>query len=224
MFGPVLVVGYGGTEFGTSACWFPPKAQLEALARGDEQRLYSCGRPSPMCRIEIMDDDGSLLPPGQPGEIAIRSYSNASGYYRNPEETARAFRDGWFLTGDVGFKDEQGWLYISDRKKDMIISGGFNIYPSEIEAVLLANPAVQDCAVIGAPDDDWGERVTAVIELKAGRSATAEELQAACRAALAGYKIPRAFEFWPEIPRSPVGKVLKRAIRDRFWAGRVRAV
>ena len=165
-----------------------------------------------------------MLAADQPGEIAIRGYALASGYYRDPEETARAFRDGWYRTGDIGFKDAEGWLYISDRKKDMIISGGFNIYPSEIEAVLMTHPAVQDCAVIGAPDDEWGERITAIIELKPGMSVDAATLEAACRTALAGYKTPRAFEFWPELPKSPVGKVLKREIRDRFWKGLGRAI
>jgi len=224
LFGAAMHTGFGSTEIGTSACWYTGEALLDAMRRGDEARLLSCGRPTGQARMEIMDDEGAILPPGTAGEIAVRSYSNASGYYKNPEETARSFRDGWFFTGDVGFKDEAGWLYISDRKKDMIISGGLNIYPSEIEHVLMANRAVQDCAVIGVPDDDWGESVKAVIELKPGATTSEEELVAACRAVLAGYKVPRSFEFWDEIPRSPVGKVLKRAIRDRFWRHRVRAV
>ena len=224
LFGPAMHTGYGGTEFGTSTCWYTGEELLAAVRRGDEARLLSCGRPSALARVEIVDDAGVLLPAGEAGEIAIRSYSNASGYYKNPDETARSFRDGWFLTGDVGFKDEGGWLYISDRKKDMIISGGLNIYPSEIEHVLMANPAIQDCAVIGVPDDDWGEAVKAVIELKPGASTDAGELEQACRAVLAGYKVPKSFEFWPEIPRSPVGKVLKRAIRDQFWKDARRAV
>ena len=224
VFGPVVQVAYAGTEFGTSTCWFPAGDLAEAAQRGDGKRLRSCGRPSRFAQVEILSDDGAVLGPDQPGEIAIRSYSLASGYYGDAEETARAFRDGWYLTGDIGFKDAEGWLYISDRKKDVIISGGFNVDPSDIEAVLLTQPAVQDCAVVGAPDEEWGERITAVIELKPGMSVDAATLEAACRATLAGYKTPRAFEFWPELPRSPVGKVLKRAIRDRFWQGLGRAI
>ncbi len=171
-----------------------------------------------------MGGEGELLPSGESGEVVIRGHTLASGYYKDPEETARAFRHGGFHSGDIGYKDADGFVYISDRKKDMIISGGFNIYPSEIERVLLAHPAVQDCAVIGVPDAEWGEAVKAVIELKAGVTVDAATLEQRCRAELAGYKIPKSFEFWPEIPRSPVGKVLKRAVRERFWQGRSRLV
>ncbi len=117
----------------------------------------------------------------------------------------------------MGLKDATGWLHITDRKKDMIKSGGFNVYPSEIEQVLTLHASVQDCAVIGVPDADWGEAVKAVIELKPGMQATEAELEKLCRTRLAGYKVPKSFEFWPEIPRSPVGKVLKREIRSRYW-------
>jgi acyl-CoA synthetase (AMP-forming)/AMP-acid ligase II len=224
IFGPVIEMNYAGTEFGTSTCSFPAEELAAAVKRGDGRRLKSCGRVSRFAQLEILSDEGEVLGPGQTGEIAIRSYSVASGYFRDPEETARVFRDGWCLTGDIGSKDAEGWLYVTDRKKDMIISGGFNIWPSEIEHVLLTHPAVQDCAVIGAPDEEWGERVIAVIELRPGMDADPRALEAACRAHLAGYKTPRAFEFWSELPKSPVGKVLKRAIRERFWAGTGRAI
>lgn len=224
LFGPALHVGYGGTEFGGGLCWMPGSALLEAIAQGREERLASCGKPSPLVRLEILGANDELLPPGEPGDVVIRSHTLASGYYEDPEETARAFRSGGFHTGDVGYKDADGFVYISDRRKDMIISGGFNIYPSEIERVLLSHPAVQDCAVIGVPDAEWGEAVKAVIELKHGATVEPAVLERLCRAALAGYKVPRSFEFWPEIPRSPVGKVLKRAVRERFWQGRSRLV
>jgi acyl-CoA synthetase (AMP-forming)/AMP-acid ligase II len=224
VFGPGITVGYGGTEFGTCTCRLPGAELLRALEKGNTRRLLSCGLPSPLARVEIMDEHGVFLRAEAAGEIVIRSHSVATGYYKNPRETAEAFQDGWLHTGDIGFKDADGWLYISDRKKDMIVSGGLNIYPSEIENVLMAHAAVQDCAVIGVPDEQWGEAVKAVIELKPGFSVNEAQLAAACRAVLAGYKVPKSIEFWPEIPRSPVGKVLKRVIRDRFWQGQTRAV
>jgi acyl-CoA synthetase (AMP-forming)/AMP-acid ligase II len=146
------------------------------------------------------------------------------GYYKNPAATEEASRFGWHHTGDIGTRDEDGYFYIVDRKRDMIISGGFNIYPSEIEQVLWAHPAVEDCAVIGVPDDKWGEAVKAVIQLKAGSEAAPQDFERFCRAQLGGMKTPKSFEIWDALPRSPVGKVLKRTIRDRFWAGRSRNV
>jgi acyl-CoA synthetase (AMP-forming)/AMP-acid ligase II len=160
-----------------------------------------------------------VLPQGETGEIVVRSYSNADGYYNNEQETRHSFVDGWFHTGDLGLKDAAGRVHITDRKKDMIKSGGFNVYPSEIEQVLTMHTSVQDCAVVGVPHADWGEAVKAVVELKPGMQATEAELEQLCRARLAGYKIPKSFEFWREIPRSPVGKVLKREIRARYWQG-----
>ena len=224
LFGPALHVGYGGTEFGGGLCWMPGTILLDAIAQGREGRLLSCGRPSPLVRIDIVGSEDELLPPGESGEVVIRGHTLASGYYKDPDETARSFRAGGFHSGDIGYKDADGFVYISDRKKDMIISGGFNIYPSEIERVLLAHPAVQDCAVVGVTDTEWGEAVKAVIELKPGAALDVATLESLCRAALAGYKVPKSFEFWPEIPRSPVGKVLKRAVRERFWQGQSRLV
>jgi acyl-CoA synthetase (AMP-forming)/AMP-acid ligase II len=224
LFGPALHLGYGGTEFGGGLCWMPGTALLEAITQGREERLLSCGRPSPLVRVDIVGEGGELLPAGESGELVIRSHTLASGYYKDPEEDTRAFRNGGFHTGDIGYKDADGFVYISDRKKDMIISGGFNIYPSEVERVLLTHPDVQDCAVVGVPDSDWGEAVKAVVELKAGAAVEAATLEQLCRVALAGYKVPKSFEFWPEVPRSPVGKVLKRAVRERFWQGRSRRV
>jgi acyl-CoA synthetase (AMP-forming)/AMP-acid ligase II len=217
VFGPVMCQGYGGTELGTSTCWFSPEEHVKALAAGDDARLSSCGMPSSLARVEIVDDGGKVLPQGEFGEIAVRSYSNASGYYKSEQETRHSFANGWFHTGDLGMKDAAGWVHVTDRKKDMIKSGGLNVYPSEIEQVLTVHTSVQDCAVIGVPHADWGEAVKAVIELKPGMQVTAAELEKLCRARLAGYKIPKSFEFWPEIPRSPVGKVLKREIRSRYW-------
>jgi acyl-CoA synthetase (AMP-forming)/AMP-acid ligase II len=223
-FGAALHVGYGGTEFGGGVAWLRGADLLERLAAGDERLLLSCGRASPLVGIDVVDAEGRVVADGVPGEITVRGDGNASGYFGNAEETARSFRDGRFFSGDIGYRDPDGYLFITDRSKDMIISGGFNIYPSEIERVLLGDPAVQDCAVVGVPDAEWGEAVKAVVEAKPGHDVDTASLAARCREQLAGFKQPKSFEVWPEIPRSPVGKVLKRAVRERFWEGRARAV
>jgi acyl-CoA synthetase (AMP-forming)/AMP-acid ligase II len=146
------------------------------------------------------------------------------GYYRNPQATAAALYDGWLHTGDIGLRDDDGYFYIVDRKKDMIISGGFNVYPSEVEQVIWSWDGVQDCAVIGVPDPDWGEAVKAVVELKAGATLDTAALIAHCRERLGPVKTPKSVEVWPMLPRSQVGKVLKRDIRDRFWIGHSRRI
>ena len=157
-----------------------------------------------------MDDDGQIVAAGERGEIVARGDLVVPGYFKNPEANAEARAFGWHHTGDIGVFDENGYLYLVDRKKDMIISGGFNIYPSEIEQLIWSHPAVQDCAVVGTPDPDWGERVTAIIELKQGGSATADEIVSLCKARFGSLKTPKRLEFWDNLPRSPVGKVLKK--------------
>jgi len=147
-----------------------------------------------------------------------------AGYYKNEEATAAALRGGWLHTGDVGYVDDDGFLYIVDRLKDMIITGGVNVYPSEVEQAVWTHPAVEDCAVVGVPDDKWGEAVTAVVELKRGQAVTADEIIALCKQRLGSVKAPKAVEFWERLPRSANGKVLKREIRERFWQGRDRRV
>ena len=160
----------------------------------------------------------------QPGELVIRSSGLMKGYFKDPETTAEVSRFGWHHTGDVGYFDEEGYFYIVDRIKDMIISGGFNIFPTEIERVLFSHSAVEDCAVIGIPDIKWGERVHAVVQLKSGAKVSAEELMDLCRDRLASMKTPKSIEFRAELPRSPLGKTLKRALRDEYWAGQSRKV
>jgi acyl-CoA synthetase (AMP-forming)/AMP-acid ligase II len=170
-----------------------------------------------------MDDEGRELPPGEVGEICIRSDLVCKGYYRNPEATAQSRRDGWLLTSDCAWRDEEGFVYIVDRKRDMIITGGFNVYSTEIEQVLARHPGVHDCAVIGVPDEKWGEAVKAVVVRADGAVAEAE-LIALCRAELGSVKTPKSIEFRDELPKSPNGKVLKRALRDEFWKGHERAL
>lgn len=224
VFGPVMMTGFGQTELGPNVTFFSPEDHRRVLASGDERRLASCGRPTLLARVEVMDDEGRLLPPETHGEIVVRTSAVMKGYYKNPEETARACIHGWHHTGDIGFKDREGWVYLVDRKRDMLISGGFNIFPSQVEKVVIAHPAVQDCAVVGVPHEDWGEAVKAVVELKAGASVETAELDAFCRARLASYQVPKSFEVWPELPRSAAGKVLRRKVRERYWQGRARSI
>jgi acyl-CoA synthetase (AMP-forming)/AMP-acid ligase II len=140
------------------------------------------------------------------------------GYYKNPEATAEANAHGWFHTGDLGFRDSDGYYYVVDRAKDMIITGGFNVYSTEVEAAILTHPAVQECAIIGVPDEKWGEAIKAVVELKSGEQLDAETLIQHCKAAIGSVKAPKSVDFIDEIPRSPVGKVLKRELRARYWS------
>jgi len=215
--GGKLVEGYGLSEAPTATHCNPVFG---------ETRTGSIGIPLPDVEANIisLDDGKTEMPVGEIGELAIRSPNVMKGYHNMPTETANTLRDGWLFTGDIARMDEDGYFYIVDRKRDLIISGGFNIAPSEIERVLWSHPAVADCAVIGVPDDKWGEAVKAVVELKPGASVTEAALQALCRERLGGVKMPRSVEFWEALPRSPVGKVLKRDIRQRYWAGRERAV
>jgi acyl-CoA synthetase (AMP-forming)/AMP-acid ligase II len=225
VFGPVMAQCFGQVEAPMICTVMTPADHVEALSHPDkERRLASCGRPSMVATVAIMDDDGNLLPAGERGEIVVRGDLLMRGYYKNEEQTRDARRPGgWHGTGDVGVIDEDGFVYIVDRKRDMIISGGFNVFPSEVEQVIWGHPAVADCAVIGVPDEKWGEMVTAVVELKPGQEVEAEELTRLCRERLGPVKTPKHVVF-EELPRSPVGKVLKRALRDRHWEGRARAV
>jgi acyl-CoA synthetase (AMP-forming)/AMP-acid ligase II len=187
-------------------------------------RLGSCGRPSLVANVAVVDGDGAPVPRGERGEIVVRTSLQMLGYHRNPAETAAVrLAGGWQATGDVGTVDEDGYVYIVDRTRDLIISGGFNVFPSEVEQVIWAHPAVRDCAVIGVPDDKWGERVTAVVELKEGAAVDGADLIVACRRRLGAVKAPKEVVF-RDLPRSPVGKVLKRELRAEYWAGRDRRV
>jgi acyl-CoA synthetase (AMP-forming)/AMP-acid ligase II len=224
VFGPVMMTGFGQTEIGPNATYFSPAEHVRALREGDERRLTSCGRPTLLARIEIMDESGALQPAETLGEIVVRSSAVMKGYYKNPQETERVSTFGWHHTGDIGYKDEGGWVYLVDRKRDMLISGGFNIFPAEIEKVLIGHPAIQDCAVVGVPDEEWGEAVKAVVELKAGCTVELAELSALCRARLSGFKVPKSFEIWPELPRTAAGKVMRRKVREHFWRGRERNI
>jgi long-chain acyl-CoA synthetase len=190
-----------------------------------EDKLLSCGRPCPGIDVQVVDESGEPVEAGHHGELVARGANVMRGYWNNPEETARAFRDGLFRTGDVGYQDAAGYFYILDRLKDMIVTGGENVYSGEVEAVIYEHPAVREAAVFGIPDPQWGELVMACVVLKPGKNLTLDDLTAHCRRTLANYKIPRRVEFSEtELPKSGSGKVLKRILRERFWAHQERTV
>lgn len=183
-------------------------------------KLKSAGRPAPICEVRIVDpESGEERQTGSVGEVVVRGPSVMLGYWNKPDETAKALRDGWMHTGDGGYMDEDGYLNITDRIKDMIISGGENIYSTEVENAILSHPAVQACAVIGIPDRKWGETVHAAIVVRQGHAADAEQVKAHCRRLIAGYKCPRSIEFRAELPLSAAGKLLKYRLRDEFRNG-----
>lgn len=214
VFGPILLQIYGLTE--TTAMSTCLQKESHLVEGEGSRRLASCGRPVEGVEVKVVNDQGREVTPGEVGEIIIRGPTVMKGYWNLPDVTAESIREGWFYSGDLATVDEEGYLYITDRKKDMIISGGLNIYPKEIEEVLYTHPAVLECAVIGVPDKEWGEAVMAVIALKPGMEASPEELIEHCRCHLAGYKKPRSVVFVEEIPRNPSGKILKRLLRERF--------
>jgi acyl-CoA synthetase (AMP-forming)/AMP-acid ligase II len=224
VIGPVMMGGYGQTEAPASIAYLPPSGHFVHGQLAPDERLSSVGHPNPLIRVEIMNDANQILPKGETGEICVRGDLVMKGYYKAPEKTAEAIIDGWLHTGDVGHLDAEGCLHITDRKKDMIISGGFNVYPSEVEQVIWSHPAVQDCAVIGVPDAQWGEAVKAVVELNAGQQVSADELIALCKDKLGSVKAPKSVDFVDTLPRSPVGKVLKKDLRAKYWQNTARKI
>ncbi|MBS0527322.1 MAG: long-chain-fatty-acid--CoA ligase [Proteobacteria bacterium] len=191
---------------------------------GDARKLLSCGYAQKGVELRIVGDDGKDLPAGRVGEIAVRSAQVMGGYWKLPEATARAVQGDWFFTGDAGYLDDKGYLYIYDRVKDMIVSGGENIYPAEVESALFGHPSVADVAVIGVPDERWGEAVKAVVVKKAGADVTPAELINWARERIAGYKLPKSVDFIDTLPRNPTGKILKRELRKAYWGERDRQV
>jgi acyl-CoA synthetase (AMP-forming)/AMP-acid ligase II len=175
--------------------------------------------------LQIVDDAGNPVKTPNPGEIAARGANVMAGYWNNKEETAASFRNGFFRTGDIGYQDSNGYVFILDRSKDMIVTGGENVYSAEVEAIIFDHPAVREVAVYGIPDTRWGELVAACVVLKPGAQLIADELIAYCRQFLANYKVPRRIDFSDtDLPKSASGKVLKRVLRERFWAGAELAV
>jgi len=212
-FGPVMAQLFGQTEAPMMISTMAPADHFLPDGGIARHRLASAGRPSPLVTLAIMDETGAMLPAGARGEIVVRGPLVMPGYYKNPSATAEVSAHGWHHTGDIGYLDEENFLYIVDRAKDMIITGGFNVYSVEVEQALLAHEAVLDCAVIGLPDEKWGERVAAVVQLREGRSASPAELTAFVKSRIGSVKAPKQVETWPDLPRSKVGKVLKKEIR-----------
>jgi len=224
VFGPVMT-----QLFGQSECLFPitylsPADHEKAVRSNDQHVLASCGKPAPFSRLAIMNDDGVLLPPGEVGEIVVRTPMLMEGYHDNPELTQEVSAHGWHHTGDVGYKDANNFFYIVDRKKDMIISGGFNVYSAEVEKAVMAHPAVQECIVIGVPHEKWGEEVKAIVELRGGSTPVDAEIIAKCKELIGSVKAPKSVEFVDELPRSASGKVMKRVVRERYWGDTDRQV
>jgi fatty-acyl-CoA synthase len=218
-----FVQSYGLTEAAQSLTFLTPADHARALADKPEL-LLSAGRPAVGTELRIVDPDDHPLPNGTIGELVARGPQLMRGYWNQPEATAEALRSGWLHTGDAGLIDADGYLYIQDRVKDMIVSGGENVYPREVEDVLARHPAVAEAAVIGVPDDRWGETVKAVVVLRAPSTATADELVAFCRPHLGGFKLPRSIDFVRSLPRTASGKVLKRELREPYWSGHQRRV
>jgi fatty-acyl-CoA synthase len=214
--GPVMGQLFGQTEAPNMISTLAPADHFLPDGSIATARLSSAGRPTPLTQVAIMGADGALLPRGERGEIVVRGPLVMAGYHENPAATAEVSAHGWHHTGDIGHLDEDNFLYIVDRAKDMIITGGFNVYSAEVEKALQAHPAVQDSAVVGLPDDKWGERVTAVVQLRATGHADADALIAFVKEQLGSVKAPKQVEIWPDLPRSKVGKVLKAEIRQRL--------
>ena len=213
---------YGMTEASPVISVNPPDNHgTEGRASG----LYrSAGRAGFGVTMRIVDPEGNEVPRNTVGEIIVRGANITRGYWNRPQETAQALRDGWLYTGDGGYMDDDGYLFIVDRLKDMIVTGGENVYSAEVESVLSLHPEVASCAVIGIPDERWGEAVHAVVVPRAGKSPSDAALREHCRAALASYKCPKSFEFRPALPLSAAGKILKRDLREQFWRGQARQV
>ncbi|MFL1456238.1 AMP-binding protein [Marinobacter sp. GN3S48] len=222
-FGPIFMQGYGAGETTSTITTLLTSDHIRGLADKPEL-LASCGRAFGESDVIIADDAGNPVATGKPGEILVRGPDVMQGYWRAPDLTAEVMKDGWYHTGDIATADEEGFFYIIDRKKDMIISGGFNVYPAEVESVLFDHPAVSECCVVGVPDEEWGESITALVVPKPGASVSENELATFCAARLARFKKPRSIQFTEELPKNPNGKVARRLVREKYWQQQDRQV
>ena len=207
-FGQIFAQTYGQAE---------SPMVITCLKPEDHGRVGSCGRPFTIAEVAVVDQEDNFLPPNEPGEIVTRGPQTMAGYWNRPEATAKAFRNGWLHTGDIGTMDEDGFFYILDRKDDMLISGGFNVYPREVEEILMGCEGVREAAVVGLPDDIWGDRVHAVVTGRSGLCS--QQVMAHARGHLANYKRPKDVEIWPDLPKSAANKILRRSVRDQILKG-----
>ena len=223
-FGKVFVQGFGQTETGPLICAFCREYHNPYGDENEIKRLASCGQPAIDVDVKVVDEQDNELGPNEVGEIAARHAWLMKGYWNKPERTKETIKDGWVYTGDMGYVDNDGFLYIVDRMRDMIVSGGENIYPREIEEVLYSHPSVREAAVIGVPSPKWGEDVKAIIALKEGEKADEEEIIEFCKDKLASFKKPKTVEFLKELPKTGSGKIYKKMLRDQYWKGLGRKV
>lgn len=224
VFGPILMQGYGQSESASIGTYL---SMEDHVTNGDpdrEKRLSSIGTPAYFADLRIVDENGDDVSVGEVGEIILRGDFVMAGYWKDPEKTAETIKDGWLYTRDMGKIDEAGYVYLTDRKSDMIISGGFNIYPTEVENALMKHHAVFEAAVISIPDDLWGESVKAFVVLKSGMEVSEDELIQHCKEHLANYKKPKSIDIVDSLPKSPVGKIVRRLIREPYWQGKEKRI
>jgi len=224
-FGAIFMQGYGQSESGPDIAFLSQKShQVLDKSLEDQKVLASCGHPGLGVHVRIVDENNNDVKPYTVGEIVLQSKIVMLEYWHKPEETRDVMANGWLHTGDMGYYDQQGYIYIVDRKKDLIITGGENVYPREIEEVLYKHPAVAEAAVIGIPDELWIERVHALVVLQEGRQATGDEIMEFCKQHLARYKAPKSVEFVKSLPKNPQGKILKKELREKYWTGLERKI
>ncbi|MEW6184603.1 MAG: long-chain fatty acid--CoA ligase [Thermodesulfobacteriota bacterium] len=224
IFGNIFRQNYGLTEAPQPILFLGPEDHIIEGTEKEKRRLASAGKPALGVAVKIIKEDNTEIKPGEIGEITLRTIQVMKEYWKNPQATAEAFRGGWFHTGDMATVDDDGFIYIMDRKHDMIISGGFNIYPREVEDAIMTHPLVAEAAVIGVPDEVWGESVKAFVVSKPDSSVSTEEIIEVCTRQLAGYKKPKSIEFVDDLPKNAYGKVLRKKLKEPFWQGRERRV
>ena len=224
-FGPVLAQGYGAAETTGGVIALSTADHVRAISGERPELLSACGRVACESDIQVLDDAGRPVEGDTIGEICVRGPDVFAGYWRAPEQSSETFdADGWLHTGDLARVDSEGYIYIVDRKKEMLVTGGFNVYPTEVEAVLAQHPAISESCVIGIPDERWGETVKAVVVLRQGMQASGEEIMAFCHERLAGFKRPRSIDFTAALPRNANGKISRKDVREPYWLGRARRV
>ncbi|MBI5601907.1 MAG: long-chain-fatty-acid--CoA ligase [Deltaproteobacteria bacterium] len=222
--GPIFMQAYSQMEVANQTASFTKRQHLEAIEKGRKERLKSCGMPIIMSQVRIVDEDDQDVETGKTGEIITRGPHMMKGYWGKEKETGKAIVGGWLHTGDIAYRDENGYLYLVDRKHDMIISGGMNVYSTEVEYCLAMHPALSEVIVIGIPDEKWGEMVLAIVVKAAGKKVSETELLEFCRENLTAYKRPKRIEFYEAIPRTAYGKLDKKAVRKKYWEGRERMI